>query len=153
MAELGVAEESEGEEPAESVVPLTLPFARRDIDKLRLGLMLQDRLAQAPLTSAQARLIRAKAFFPDALQWLEVHGQAESREVAAWWRGVEIPEEPPAVAEPLPSRPREGRRVRPPVDDAGAPASPETVGTDGAAGSRRRRRRRRRRPTPPQVES
>jgi len=127
VAELG----GEEEEPrgAAPEGPLALPFARRDLERLRLVLLAQRRLREAHGPAAARRALAAKAYFEEAVRWLEIHGGEEGRELAAQWWGTETgPEEP---AEPAPP-------------EAEAPAR-------GREGPRRRRRRRRRRPrsTPP----
>jgi poly(A) polymerase len=121
VAELGGEEEEPRGAPEG---PLALPFARRDLERLRLILLAQRRLHEAHAPASARRSLAAKAYFDEALRWLEIHGGDEGRELGAHWRGLEAGPVDPAEAEApeseVPPRPREG--------------------------SRRRRRRRRRRP-------
>jgi poly(A) polymerase len=118
----------EGEEPDPAApsapAPVVLPFARRDLERLRLLLAAQRRLrdVEAPASARQA--LASKTYFDDAVRWLEIHGGPEGQELAEHWRGV-------------------GRKATTP---AGAPASESTRGEEGKAPPRKRRRRRRRRP-------
>jgi poly(A) polymerase len=124
LAELGADEEEEAADAA----PLALPFARRDLERLRLVLLVQRRLRERHGPSAARHATAAKSYFEDAVRWLEIHGGEEGRELAASWRGLE------------PGPVEEGQADT--GGPAGAPAPP-------AGGSRRRRRRRRRRPSEP----
>ena len=115
-----------GEEDAEptsssALPPSVLPFARRDLERLRLLLAAQRRLREvnAPVSARQA--LAAKTYFDDALRWMEIHGGPEGHELAAQWRRM------PRKAE------ESARGVEP------APAEPKSL-------PRKRRRRRRRRP-------
>jgi len=119
-AELEAAEEAPTPGAAE---PLTMPFARRDLDRLRLILFAQGRLRDAHASLGARRLLASRHYFPEALTWLEIHGGLDGREVAQRWRQLESEPEPPAHV----------------TDAASAPEAP-------AAPRRRRRRRRRRRP-------
>jgi poly(A) polymerase len=122
VAELGGEEEEPRAATPEG--PLALPFARRDHERLRLVLLAQRRLREAHAPASARRLLAGKAYFEEAVRWLEIHGGEEGRELAAQWRGTEAgPAEP---AEPGPP---------------GAEAPPRA-----REGTRRRRRRRRRRP-------
>jgi hypothetical protein len=129
MAELGVEEEDGAQGAPDSPPPaLLLPFARRDLERLRLILLAQRRLREAH-GPASARMIAAKSYFEDAVRWLEIHGGGDGRELAAEWRYLashlaDVPAEPAPAGEPR----------------AGAPAA------GGDPSRRRRRRRRRRRP-------
>jgi len=128
IAALGGPEEDEPSGPAN----LVLPFARRDLDRLRLILLAQRRLRE-PGGSPSARLaLRSRGYFDEALRWLEIHGGEPGAEVAARWRvgeGGETDASPePAGAEgaPLPPpddhrprRRRRRRRRRPRLDAAG----------------------------------
>ncbi len=53
-----------------------LPLARRDADKLKQALLLQSRLKDSSLSPRAVRGILTRPCFPDALAWLEIHGQA-----------------------------------------------------------------------------
>jgi poly(A) polymerase len=125
IAELG-AEGEEEDDPNAHPSPLTLPFARRDLERLRLVLLAQRRLREAHGAASARRAMAAKSYFEDAFRWLEIHGGDEGRDLAGAWRGVEPgPDEPAGEAEP--------------------PADPSAEGAP-SEGHRRRRRRRRRRP-------
>jgi len=130
----------ETEEPAEvdaqpdANAPLVMPFARRDLDRLRLILVAQKRLRDAHLSPGLKHTLAGRGYLEDALLFLEIHGGPEGRELAAHWRKVEAVAPPPAVPTPA------GESAREP----------------GAEPRRRPRRRRRRRrppqpPTPPEV--
>jgi poly(A) polymerase len=135
MASLGAADDAEAAEIAGQPgppIPLTLPFARRDLDRLRLILMAQRRLREVHRTPKVKHLLAGKGYFDDAVRWLEIHGGTEGQELAAHWRSLDLGDVPP----------------------------PETVAGgshDGGAREnemaqrRRRRRRRRRPPTAPPV--
>jgi poly(A) polymerase len=120
VAELGGEEEARDSAPEG---PLALPFARRDLERLRLVLLSQRRLRETHAPASARRSLAVKAYFDEAVRWLEIHGGDEGRELGAQWRGLE-----PGPVEPAEAEPRE-------------PAAPPR----GREGSRRRRRRRRRR--------
>ena len=126
IAELG----AEGEEADDGAPPppISLPFARRDLERLRLVQLAQRRLREAQGSASARRAMAAKAYFEDAVRWMAIHGGDEGRDLAASWREVE-----PGPAEAA----REGE----------PPAEPSAEGTQGE-GQGRRRRRRRRRPRP-----
>ncbi len=98
-----------------------LPVARKDLDRLRHLLLLQRRLRDASLSPRAARGVVGRSAFPDALAWLDIHGNAPH--LVDHWR---------AMAGTLPPL------------GASAPGP-------GQAFPRRRRRRRRRFPRPPQT--
>ena len=95
-----------------------LPIARRDVERLQQILGLQPRLLdlQAPFRAQRALLHRST--FPEALTWLEVHG--DRPEVVEHWRAM-LAEAQPAVqhlhgtevATPGPFQRRRRRRRRP----------------------------------------
>ena len=131
IAELGA--EEEGASGADTdALPLTLPFARRDLERLRLVLLAQRRLREWQGPASARRVMAAKAYFEDAVRWLEIHGGDEGREAATRWR-----------------------RTEPGPADAGtesqeeAAAGPPSAAVPSADRKRRRRRRRRRRPAEP----
>ena len=116
-----------GEEDGEPEVPspqpeVVLPFARRDLERLRLMILAQRRLREAESPSARQALA-SKTYFDEALRWLDIHGGSEGRDLAAHWRRV-------------------GRKT----DQAasGAHAAPAAEGEKKRAAPRKRRRRRRR---------
>jgi poly(A) polymerase len=127
IAELGGPEDEEtpGVAPAG---PLSLPFARRDLERLRLVLLAQRRLREAHGPASTRRSVAGKGYFEEAVRWLEIHGGEEGRELATQWRGIE----------PGPVEPAE-------APGAEAPATAR----EGEAPRRRRRRRRRRPPSKP----
>ena len=132
LLELGAEEEPEAVgEPGATPLPLLLPFARRDLERLRLVLLAQRRLRESHGPAPARRLIVAKSYFDDAVRWLEIHGGPDGRELGAEWRGF-------AAEPPLP--PAEGEAA----PDGAAAATGAPVAGNGAG--RRRRRRRRRRP-------
>ncbi len=130
IAELGSEDDAEASsEPDAPPPPLLLPFARRDLERLRLMLLAQRRLREAHGPGAARRMITAKRYFEDAVRWLEIHGGPDGRELGLVWR--EIAKAPPdAGAEDGP---------------LGEP-SPLAEGAEANGSRRRRRRRRRRRP-------
>ncbi len=123
---LGV-EEDEGAGAAASE-PITLPFARRDLERLRIVLLAQRRLREVHGAATGRRMLASRNYFDEALRWLEIHGGDEGRELAAGWRELGPgPLEPHARAAPRPHH------------------AAEDAGTGRHAGAHRRRRRRRRR--------
>jgi poly(A) polymerase len=124
IAELGGHDEEEAQGAAPEG-PLALPFARRDLERLRLILPAQRRLREVHGPAGARRAVAGKGYFEEAVRWLEIHGGEEGRELAAQWRGVDAG--PVEHAEP------------PPPEGAAAPRGNEP--------RRRRRRRRRRRPS------
>jgi poly(A) polymerase len=127
IAELGAEEEPEPPGVPESQLPLLLPFARRDLERLRLLLLAQRRLREADGPPAARQSISSKSYFEDAVRWLEIHGGPDGRELGARWREL--------AALPVPA----GE----PTAHAAPPTGPEAAAGDN--GQRRRRRRRRRR--------
>ncbi len=137
IAALGGAEEDDAQPSSGSPGPLVLPFARRDLDRLRLVLLAQRRLREAEGGAAAKQALAGRHYFEEALRWLEIHGGEDGRELALHWRALE-----------------------PPVAVISSPPSSQPAGDarpEGSPGPRRRRRRRRRRPrsassdTTPQV--
>jgi hypothetical protein len=115
----------EEEEDAAGAHALSLPFARRDADRLRLVLAAQSRLREVHSSPRVKHMLAGRGYLEEALRWLEIHGGVQGQELAAHWRGLGPPERTPESA-------------------AGeAAAEPE-----GAPPPRRRRRRRRRRRPP-----
>jgi poly(A) polymerase len=111
-----------------------LPFARRDLDRLRLVLLAQRRLRESHAPASARRGLAARSYYEEAVRWLEIHGGPEGRELAAQWRGLGPapgPDEPHEPLEPTPDEP--------------LPAE-GTTGNDDARPRRRRRRRRRKPP-------
>jgi poly(A) polymerase len=137
-----------GDDEAEAVgeqEPLDLPFARRDLDRLRLMLVAQRRLGDINRAPHVRRLLASRHYFADALRWLQIHGGEEGRALASQWRrldheeahdvGQELSMTPPVRHEPRPT-------PSPRAEGAAEGGRPE----EGGARRRRRRRRRRRGP-------
>jgi poly(A) polymerase len=121
------AEEDDELELGGAPATLMLPFARRDLERLRLVLLAQRRLRD-PLAPASARrALAARSYFEEAVRWLEIHGGPEAHEAVAHWSALDV-EPHPHAASPQPH----GREAVAPQEDE--------------APRRRRRRRRRRRP-------
>jgi len=95
-----------------------IPLSRRDVERVHQVLMLQRRLREPSRSPQARRMLARRASFPDALTWLEIHGDAPDK--VAFWRNPDGAPQPPEATD--------------------APGRP--------AGRRRRRRRGRRRPTP-----
>jgi len=124
----GVEDPGETEEEVQEpgMAPLSLPFARRDVDRLRLIVLAQRRLREVHRSPGMKLALAGRGYFEDALLWLEIHGGVDGQELAAHWRSLDLND----VAPP----PTLGPPEAPPTPDRPA---------------RRRRRRRRRRPSPP----
>lgn len=97
-----------------------LPIARRDVERLRQIVDLAPRLVAPEISPRAARSLPHRPAFPDALTWLDVHGDAP--EVLESWR----------QAHRHRSAPQAGDQPQPPTD-----------GHNPAGTGRRRRRRRR----------
>jgi Poly A polymerase head domain len=115
--------------------PISLPFARRDIERLGLLAAVGSKLHRTDLPKNSARNLARKPYFPEALLLAEIHG-LDARTVAHW-REVEG-EAPP---------------LEPWTPSPGAD-TPDGAPRDGAAGApemprRPARRRGRRRPGRP----
>ena len=117
MAELGAEPDERGMAGA---VPLSLPFARRDVERLRLILAAQNRLRELHTSPRVKGLLIGKGYLEEALRWMEIHGGVQGQELAAHWRGLELA--PDAASDPAltalartlpdeaPHRPRRRRR-------------------------------------------
>jgi poly(A) polymerase len=115
--------EEDGQPEAPSPPPeIVLPFARRDLERLRLLILAQRRLREAETPSARQALA-AKTYFDEALRWMEIHGGPDGPDLAARWRRV-------------------GRKAD--SSASGKPARPAAEDEKKAAPRKRRRRRRRR---------
>jgi hypothetical protein len=62
-----------------------LPLARRDVERLRQILALQQRLMDMNLSPRAKRALMHRGPFKEAMTWLEIHGSAP--EVVEHWRG------------------------------------------------------------------
>lgn len=124
-AELAALDEEEA--PSAEPAPLALPFARRDLDRVRLILAAQRRLREASAPPGVKHALASKGYFGDALRWLEVHGGIEGQELAAHWRSLDLGDVAPPpgegpTGEPIedetpPRRRRRRRRRRKPADE------------------------------------
>jgi poly(A) polymerase len=123
------AKDTEGEdvdvEAEMEALDVTLSFARRDVDRLRLILLAQRRLREVDRALGVKQALAGRSYFEDALRWLEIHGGPEAADLAAHWRSLEI-----------------GDVAAPRAGDANAADAP------GQEMRPRRRRRRRRRGGP-----
>ena len=100
----------------------TLPLARRDVERLRQIVYLQRRLLVDVTAPARVRRgLTHRSAFPEALTWLEIHGDAPA--VVESWRLF--------------------------LTESATAHGPTPVDEGGAPHPRRRRRRRRRYPRPP----
>ncbi len=128
IASLGGEEDPE---PTKSSAPppSVLPFARRDLERLRLLLAAQRRLREMDAPASARQALATKTYFDDALRWMEIHGGPEGHELATRWRRM------PRKAD------ESARDVGPARDE---PRSPP--GNEPKSPPRKRRRRRRRRP-------
>ncbi|HEX9202348.1 MAG TPA: polynucleotide adenylyltransferase PcnB, partial [Vicinamibacteria bacterium] len=84
IAALGGAEE---EDPPSGPANLILPFARRDLDRLRLILLAQRRLREAGSPSGARQAVAGRSYFEETVRWLEIHGGPEGQALAVHWRG------------------------------------------------------------------
>jgi poly(A) polymerase len=83
-----------------------LPLSRRDVERIHQVLMLQRRLREPSRSAHARRMLTQRGAFPDAMLWLELHGQAP--DVLATWR--DQAGEPAPATEPGPGRRRRRRR-------------------------------------------
>jgi poly(A) polymerase len=123
IAALGGEAEPEPEAPS-TPPPIVLPFARRDLERLRLIVLAQRRLRDLDAPASARQALASKSYFDEALRWLEIHGGPDGSELATRWRRV----------------PRKAESSGP------APTSESSPGGRKTASPRKRRRRRRRRP-------
>jgi poly(A) polymerase len=125
---LGGAEEEEDDDAPAGPTNLVLPFARRDLDRLRLILLAQKRLREPSGPPSTRQALMSRGYFDESLRWIEIHGGNEGQQLAAHWRSLD-PGDPATAAD---STPEGGAAATEPAPDEPRP--------------RRRRRRRRRRP-------
>lgn len=131
LADLGATEEPDTAIGAEAK-PVVLPFARRDIDRLRLILAAQPRLRDLTRPSGAQRSFASRPYFFDAVRWLEIHGGTRGMEAAAHWRSLDVGDlVPEGVAVPRGGvrsddrrRGRRRRRRRTPRAEAESPKEP-----------------------------
>jgi poly(A) polymerase len=119
-------------DPAGGPPTLSLPFARRDADRLRLVLAAQSRLREVHSSPRVKHMLAGRGYLEEALRWLEIHGGVQGQELAAHWRSLGAEErtdaagdgEPGAVADGLqPERRRRRRRRRRRPPSGSAPAA------------------------------
>jgi poly(A) polymerase len=131
-AEMAALGEDDRDEAAGELAPMVLPFARRDLDRLRLILAAQSRLREVHTSPKVKNLLAGRGYLEEALRWMEIHGGVQGQELATYWRRLEL--ELPVAGAPA---------------EAGADAAPLDDPTVQSTRPRRRRRRRtRRRPGP-----
>jgi poly(A) polymerase len=138
---LGGEEDPEPAPPA-SEPPIVLPFARRDLERLRLMMLAQRKLRDVEASASARQVLAGKTYFAEALRWLEIHGGPEGKDLVTQWQGVR------------PRRAEAGDERRPAAREQRRPASveerePVAGGAGGekkASPAKKRRRRRRRRP-------
>jgi poly(A) polymerase len=88
-----------------------LPLARRDVERLRQILALQQRLMDMNLSPRAKRALMHRGSFREALTWLEIHGGAP--EAVEHWRGfIEAAGTYEGEAESANKPPRRRRRRR-----------------------------------------
>ena len=130
-------------------VPLSLPCARRDLDRLRVIRLAQRRLTEIHRSPEVKQVLGGRPYLEEALRFMEIHGGSAAPALVAHWRGLDMSDVPSS-----PPHGRGGERSAPARKPAlRDPATPRETPPDGAvaapSGPRRRRRRRRRRPGPP----
>ena len=91
-----------------------LPIARRDIERLQQIISLQPRLLDTAGAARAQRALLHRAVLPEAITWLEIHG--DRPDVVAHWRALQAePREhgtPPAMNRQSLPRPYARRRRR-----------------------------------------
>jgi poly(A) polymerase len=102
-------EDDRGKEPRLSIG--MLPLARRDVERFRQILGLQQRLMDMNLSPRAKRTLMHRGPFKEAMTWLEIHGQTP--EVVEHWRGfIEAAGAFEGEAEAADAPPRRRRRRR-----------------------------------------
>ena len=99
-------------DPLERRVELgLLPIARRDVERLHQILALQPRLVDLDAAARAQRGLLHRSAFPEAVTWLEIHG--DHPDAVAHWRHLQHqkPHPHPAAQEPA-ERPLRRRRRR-----------------------------------------
>ena len=93
-----------------------LPLARRDVERFRQILGLQQRLMDMSLSPRAKRALMHRGPFREAMTWLDIHGRAP--DVVEHWRGfIEAAGayEGETGGVDMPTRRRRPRRPRPPI--------------------------------------
>ena len=119
-----------GPSVAHGETPISLPFARRDIERLGLLAAVGSKLHRTDLPQNTERNLARKPYFEEALLLAEIHGLEP--EVVEHWRGVS----PGASAEEIPG----------PTGAPGADLGQSRSGAGASPDGPRRPPRRRRRP-------
>lgn len=88
-----------------------LPLARRDVEHLRHLLSMQRRLHDIEASPRAKHALMERAIFPEALAWLEIHGNAPAA-AEHWQLLMAEPTEQMGIAEPEANPPRRRRRRR-----------------------------------------
>jgi poly(A) polymerase len=98
-----------------------LPIARRDVERLQQILALQPRLLDTQAAARTQRALLHRAVLPEAITWLEIHG--DRPDVVAHWRSLQaephehlhvVSDESTAIVTPFPRRRRRRRGRRSP---------------------------------------
>jgi poly(A) polymerase len=100
-------------DPLERRVELgLLPIARRDVERLHQILALQQRLLDINAPARAQRGLLHRSVFPEAVTWLEIHG--DHPEAVSHWRQFQqhAMQPPPVAAEGAADRPFRRRRRR-----------------------------------------
>jgi poly(A) polymerase len=98
-AEMAALGEEEGDDaPGGGPAALVLPFARRDLDRLRLILAAQSRLREVHTSPKVKSLLAGRGYLEEALRWMEIHGGVQGQELAMHWRRLELEPAPAASA-------------------------------------------------------
>ncbi|HEX6738449.1 MAG TPA: polynucleotide adenylyltransferase PcnB [Vicinamibacteria bacterium] len=124
-AEMEALGAEEPEDPALGAVPrplMALPFAKRDVDRLRLVLAAQSRLREVHTSPKVKHMLAGRGYLEEALRWMEIHGGVQGQELAAHWRSLDLTEAAAGRAateeaaeggaDPRSQRPRRRRRRR-----------------------------------------
>jgi hypothetical protein len=111
--------------------PISLPFARRDIERLGLLAAVGSKLHRTDLPPNSERNLSRKPYFKEALLLAEIHGLDSA--IVDHWREVEATAGPAPVEEVDPAR-------RPPTNGVVADVQPSTEGARRPARRRGRRR-------------
>ena len=137
-------------------LPLSLPYARRDLDRLRVIRLAQRRLTEIHRSPEVKQVLGGRPYLDEALRFMEIHGGPAAPALVAHWRGLDMSDVPvsPRVSPPRtwggvegdPARDHRGPFSRHPACGPGGRAGRFAA---GPSGPRRRRRRRRRRPPTP----
>jgi poly(A) polymerase len=113
MAALGVTDEDAPAMAPAVATHIELPFARRDLDRLRIILLAQKRLADLRASPRARPALTGRAYLNEALVWLEIHGGEAGRDLARLWgEPAASPSGAPKDEPPAAPRRRPRRRRR-----------------------------------------